>query len=130
LSRYNYVKSRKSDITSMKKSPHVPLRPTDPLILAKQAARRNLNCSDSSGNSLVRTDDSRWAWRNSRRLKSSDTVNRVYCNWYESYLFGVINVQLSIMANLCPRHRPQSSIKVGGTIRPSGVCQLSQRRQL
>jgi hypothetical protein len=25
------------------------INPTDPLILAKQAARRNLNCSDSSG---------------------------------------------------------------------------------
>jgi hypothetical protein len=26
LSRYYYVKSRKADIASMKKSPHVPLR--------------------------------------------------------------------------------------------------------
>ncbi len=25
MSRYNYVKSRKADIASMKKSPHVPL---------------------------------------------------------------------------------------------------------
>jgi hypothetical protein len=30
------------------------INPTDPLILVKQPARRNLNCSDSSGNSLVR----------------------------------------------------------------------------
>ncbi len=30
------------------------INPTDPLILAKQAARRNLNCSDSSGNLLAR----------------------------------------------------------------------------
>ncbi len=30
------------------------INPTDPLILAKQAARRTLNCSDSSGNSLAR----------------------------------------------------------------------------
>jgi hypothetical protein len=28
LSRYNYVKSRKTDIDSMKKSPHVPIRQT------------------------------------------------------------------------------------------------------
>ncbi len=35
------------------------INPTDPLILAKQAARRNLNCSDSSGNSLARADASR-----------------------------------------------------------------------
>ena len=27
----------------------VKINPTDPLILPKQAARRNLNCSDSSG---------------------------------------------------------------------------------
>ncbi len=30
------------------------IRPTDPFILAKEAARRNLNCSDPSGNSLAR----------------------------------------------------------------------------
>jgi hypothetical protein len=30
------------------------INPTDPLILAKQPARRNLNCSDSSGISLAR----------------------------------------------------------------------------
>ena len=47
------------------------INPTDPLILAKQAARRNLNCSDSSGISLARAEASRWACRNSRRLKSS-----------------------------------------------------------
>ncbi len=34
------------------------INPTDPLILAKQAARRNLNCSDSSGISLVRAQGS------------------------------------------------------------------------
>jgi hypothetical protein len=47
------------------------INPTDPLILAKQAARRNLNFSDSSGISLARAEASRWACRNSRRLKSS-----------------------------------------------------------
>jgi F0F1-type ATP synthase epsilon subunit len=47
------------------------INPTDPLILAKQAVRRNRNCSDSSGNSLTRVETSRWAYRNSRRLKSS-----------------------------------------------------------
>jgi hypothetical protein len=47
------------------------INPDDPLILAKQAARRNLNCSDSSGISLSRAEASRWACRNSRRLKSS-----------------------------------------------------------
>jgi hypothetical protein len=47
------------------------INPTDPLILAKQDARRNLNCSDSSGISLARAEVSRWACRNSRRLKSS-----------------------------------------------------------
>jgi hypothetical protein len=35
------------------------INPTDPLILAKQAARRNRNCSDSSGNSLARAEASR-----------------------------------------------------------------------
>ena len=35
------------------------INPTDPLILAKQAARRNLNLSDSSGHSLVRPEASR-----------------------------------------------------------------------
>jgi hypothetical protein len=49
----------------------VKINPTDPLILANQAARRNLNCSDSSGISLARAEASRWACRNSRRLKSS-----------------------------------------------------------
>ena len=34
------------------------INPTDPLILAKQAASRNLNCSDSSGNSLSRAEES------------------------------------------------------------------------
>ena len=87
MSHYNYVKSRKADIASMKKSPNrrgektregarsgvtrldrlkrgsgikdrddrsigieiriaedlAKINPTDPLILAKQAARRNLN---------------------------------------------------------------------------------------
>ncbi len=37
------------------------INPTDPLKLAKQAARRNLNCSDSSGISLTRAEASRWA---------------------------------------------------------------------
>ena len=32
------------------------IKPTDPLILAKQAVRRNRNCSDSSGNSLARVE--------------------------------------------------------------------------
>ncbi len=36
------------------------INPTDPLILAKQATRRNLNCSDSSGISLDRAEVSRW----------------------------------------------------------------------
>jgi hypothetical protein len=49
----------------------VKINPTDPLILAKQAVRRNLNCSDSSGISLARAEASRWACRNSRRTKSS-----------------------------------------------------------
>jgi hypothetical protein len=31
----------------------VKINPTDPLILVKPAARRNLNCSDSSGISSV-----------------------------------------------------------------------------
>jgi hypothetical protein len=35
------------------------INPTDPLILAKQAERRNLNCSDSSGISLARAEVSR-----------------------------------------------------------------------
>ena len=39
----------------------VKINPTDPFILAKQAARRNLNCSDSSGISLARAEASRWA---------------------------------------------------------------------
>ncbi len=39
------------------------INPTDPLILVKQAERRNRNCSDSSGNSLARTEVSRWVWR-------------------------------------------------------------------
>ncbi len=37
----------------------VKINSTDPLILAKQAARRNLNCSDSSGISLARAEASR-----------------------------------------------------------------------
>ena len=32
-----------------------------------------------------------------------------YKKRYAEYPFGAVNVQLSIMANLCPRHRPQSS---------------------
>ncbi len=35
------------------------INPTDPLILAKQDVRRNLNCSDSSGISLVKVESSR-----------------------------------------------------------------------
>jgi hypothetical protein len=35
------------------------INPTDPLILAKQAVQRNLNCSDSSGISLARAEASR-----------------------------------------------------------------------
>jgi hypothetical protein len=109
----------------------VKINPTDPLILAKQTVWRNLNCSESSGISFVRAESSRWVCRNSRRLKFFvDTAGRVYCNGHESYWFGTVNVQLSIMVNLCPHHRPQSSIRLGGTIRPSGVRQLSQRRQL
>ncbi len=47
------------------------INPTDPLILGKQAERRNLNCSDSSGRSLDKAEASRCTCRNSRRLKSS-----------------------------------------------------------
>ncbi len=36
------------------------INPTDPLILAQQTVRRNLNCSDSSGISLTRTEASRF----------------------------------------------------------------------
>jgi len=39
------------------------INPTDPLRLAKQAARRNRNWPDSSGSSLARADVSRWACR-------------------------------------------------------------------
>ena len=35
------------------------INPTDPLILAKQVVRRNLNCSDSSGISVSRAEVSR-----------------------------------------------------------------------
>ena len=35
------------------------INPTDPLILAKQAARRNLNCCDSSGSSFAKAEASR-----------------------------------------------------------------------
>ena len=37
----------------------VKINPTDPLILPRQTARRNLNSSDSSGISLVRAESSR-----------------------------------------------------------------------
>jgi len=37
----------------------VKINPTDPLILVKQASRRNRNCSDSSGNSLAKAEVSR-----------------------------------------------------------------------
>ena len=36
------------------------INPTDPLILAKQAARRKRKLPDSSGISLARADASRW----------------------------------------------------------------------
>ena len=39
------------------------INPTDPLISAKKAPRRNLNCSDSSGISLSRGEASRWVCR-------------------------------------------------------------------
>jgi hypothetical protein len=77
------------------------INPTDPLILGKQNTRRNRNCSDSSGNSLGRVEASWWVCRNSRRLKIViNTTSRVYCNWHESYGFGAINVQLSIVATI------------------------------
>jgi hypothetical protein len=40
---------RSSGIEIHKADVIAKINPTDPLILAKQAARRNLNCSDSSG---------------------------------------------------------------------------------
>jgi hypothetical protein len=54
----------------------------------------------------------------------------VYYRGHESYWFWAIDVQLSIMANFCPRHHLQSSIRLGGTIRAPGVRQLFKRRQL
>jgi hypothetical protein len=49
----------------------VEINPTDPLILVYQATQRKQNWSDSSGISLPRTDYSRLACRNNKRLKSS-----------------------------------------------------------
>jgi hypothetical protein len=94
----------------------VKINPTEPLILAKQAAWRNLNCSESSGISFVRSESSRWVCRNSRRLKSFvDTAGRVYCNGHESYWFGTVNVQLSIIFTLVTVLRVPSG---SDTIRP------------
>ena len=39
--------------------------------LAKQAARRKRNWSDSSGSSFVRADASRWACKKSKRMRAS-----------------------------------------------------------
>jgi hypothetical protein len=47
------------------------IKPTDPFRLTKQAAQRNRNWSDSSGSSLARADASRWARKESKRMKSS-----------------------------------------------------------
>ncbi len=41
----------------------VKINPTDPLMLAKQVARRKRNWPDSSGMSLVRVDVSRWVMK-------------------------------------------------------------------
>jgi hypothetical protein len=94
----------------------VKINPTDPLILAKQTVWRNLNCSESSGISFVRAESSRWVCRNSRRLKFFvDTAGRVYCNGHESYWFGTVNVQLSIIFALVTVLRDPSG---SDTIRP------------
>jgi hypothetical protein len=42
----NGIEIRMTDVSAK-------INPTDPLILGKQAVRRNLNCSDSSGISLA-----------------------------------------------------------------------------
>jgi hypothetical protein len=58
------------------------INPTEPLRFAEPESRRKRNWSDSSGgNSLTRADDSRWVWKNSRRLKVN--INVVWSvDWY------------------------------------------------
>jgi hypothetical protein len=47
------------------------IKPTDPIRLAKREARKKRNCSDSSGNSLVKILASRYTCKKSSRAKSS-----------------------------------------------------------
>ena len=54
---------RSSGIKILMSDDFVKINPTDPLRLVKQETRRKRNWSDSSGNSLDRTDDSRWGYK-------------------------------------------------------------------
>ena len=49
----------------------VIIKPTAPFKLAKHETLRKRNWSDSSDNSLVKDDDSRWVYKNKRRINSS-----------------------------------------------------------
>jgi len=54
----------------------------------------------------------------------------VNCNWHESDRFWAVNIQLSVMENLFPSHRSQSTIRFRCTIRTPCVCQLSDRMHM
>ena len=69
------------------------INPTDPLLLAKQTARRNLNCSDSSGISLARAEASRWACRNSRRPNTAGRVYRTRKKKKEKFLLRFLRAR-------------------------------------
>jgi hypothetical protein len=52
----------------------VIIKPTEPFKLVKLEARRKRNWSDSSGNSFVKTDASRWACRNKNRINEDSNL--------------------------------------------------------
>jgi hypothetical protein len=92
------------------------IKPTDPLMLTYQTTQRKRNWSDSSGISLDKTDSSRLAYRNNiipfsqseltLQSVSTDVVWSVNSDWEKGDRSWVINVQLVVMKNLFPIHRP------------------------
>jgi hypothetical protein len=68
------------------------IKPTDPLRLVKDAARRKRRRSDSSGNSPAKTLASRWACKKSKRTKSSYTRPEVFTTTVRKTLGSVLSV--------------------------------------
>ena len=105
----------------------VIIKPTTPFRLAKHEALRKRNCSDSSGNSPVKTDVSWCEYKNqSNKIIIQEPCN-VHCQRNEDNWVWSIQVKVTIMSYFNPDHCFYNPIWVRITIWAPCVRKLTHR---